>query len=180
MAEPAAVVARVRRWLRTWVVGLDLCPFAAGPLRAGRVRIAISPATDLQGALQDLFREAEYLLDSSADTVETTLVVYPDALSDWDAFLDVLALAEDLLADHGLDADLQIVGFHPKFTFADSEPGDPADRVNRSPVPLLHLLRTAAVAVAVDAHPDSIGIATRNADLLRSADPAVEAAWEAL
>jgi uncharacterized protein len=50
---------------------------------------------------------------------------------------------------------LQIAGFHPEYCFAGSEVSDVANHTNRSPHPMLHLLREASVERAVAAFPDA-------------------------
>jgi len=161
----ATAVPAVRAWLRDTIVGLDLCPFAGGPLRAGRVRIAESHASDLHGALTDLMVEARHLREH--DRVETTLLVLPALHLDFEDFLDATALGEQLLADAGHHGVLQVVAFHPDFRFEGADPGDPANAVNRSPAPLWHLLRESSVARAVEAYDGVEEIPERNARLLR-------------
>lgn len=162
----SVAVTEVRAWLRDVIVGLDLCPFAAGPLRRGRVRLAESEATELEAVLLDVMREAQLLVDD--DTVETTLLLLPHALADFEDHLEATFLAEDLLAASGLEGTVQLVGFHPDYCFEGADPADPANATNRSPVPLLHLLRTESVSRAIDTHPDVNGIAARNVALLRA------------
>lgn len=157
-------VEATETWLRDFVVALDLCPFAAGPLGAGTVRVIASRATTVQDLLADLLNEIEVLREQGAST---TLLVVPSLLADWDDFLDVVAFAEDLLDETG-DADLvQLVGFHPDYVFGDAPAGDPANATNRSPFPTLHLLRRDEVARAIEGHPDVSGIPARNVALLR-------------
>ena len=162
MTEP---IPAVRVWLRDEIVGLDLCPFAAGPLRAGRVRIASSDAQDPEGAVTDLLLEARHL--DEHPVVETTLLLLTGLPVDFETFLDLTALAEDVLADEGYEGELQIVAFHPDFCFAGADPDDPANAVNRSPVTLWHLLRAQSVERAIAGHPDVAGIPERNARELR-------------
>jgi len=157
-------VAATEAWLRDFVVALDLCPFAAGPLRAGAVRVIASRSCTMQDLLADLLNEIEVLRGEGAST---TLLVVPSLLADWDDFLDLLAFAEDLLDETGDAAFVQLVGFHPDYVFGDAPVGDPANATNRSPFPMLHLLRRDEVARAIEGHPDVSGIPERNIALLR-------------
>ncbi|MFK7927864.1 MAG: DUF1415 domain-containing protein [Myxococcota bacterium] len=163
--DPLVVVAAVRTWLHGFVVELDLCPFAGGPLRAGRVRIAVSEATDLEEAVGELLLEAERLDED--DDVETSLLVLPDLFPDFEDFLDVTAAAEEVFRVSGYDGIYQIVVFHPGFRFEGSDPADPANGTNRSPFPMWHLLRESSVERAIEGHPDVASIPARNAELLR-------------
>ena len=66
-----------------------------------------------------------------------------------------------------MEGTLQIASFHPAYQFEGSAPGDPANYSNRSPYPMLHLLREESVAKAVALHPDAEGIPERNIARLR-------------
>ncbi len=166
---PPHIVA-TEAWLRDFVIGLDLCPFAAGPFRAGRVRISEARGGAVEEVLADLVGEADLLLE---DAAATTLMVVPgDVLADFEEFLDVLAYAEDLFEQTGHGDELQLVGFHPDYVFGDADgAADPANATNRSPHPTFHLLRRDEVARAIAGHPDVEGIPMRNVALLRGRYP---------
>ena len=168
---------RTLAWVRAFVVGLDLCPFARGPLDAGRVRVVVTEGADLEGVLTDLWLELDRLVAAPPEEVETTLLVIPNALADFDDYLDGLRIAEDILTRRGYDGVLQIASFHPRYEFEGAGAADPANDTNRSPYPMFHLLREKSVSRAVDGHADVDAIPERNAALLRSMDPARLAAW---
>lgn len=147
------VVAATRQWLASTIVGLDLCPYARGPIEAGRVRVAVAGG-DQVARLEALAREVEHLLASDARDVETTLLIVPDAPAEFEAFLDETDLGLDVI-DAALD-EVQVVVFHPKFCFADAADADPGNATNRSPAPLWHLLRQASVDRVVDADPEGV------------------------
>jgi hypothetical protein len=165
--DAARVVAETREWIEKVVVGLELCPFAAQPLREGRVRIQVSEATTPEDLASDLASELARLEREPAAELETTLLVHPRVLlafEDYNRFLDV---ADMLLEELGLVGAIQIASFHPGYRFAGAPPDDPANATNRSPHPMLHLLREESVADAVRSHPDPLGIPRRNAEKLR-------------
>lgn len=164
MSSPDPVTA-VRRWVDQVVVGLDLCPFAASPLRAGTVRLVGSRAAEPEEVLAEVLLEAEGLRTGGAGT--TTLLVLPRHGRDFDDFLDLVAASEDLLAHTGLSEHVQLAHFHPDYVFADAEPEDPANATNRAPWPTLHLLRVTDVAQAIAQHGATEEIPQRNAALLR-------------
>lgn len=153
-------------WIRETVVGLDLCPFAREPLARGAVRVTVSEAKELdecvRAALAELAR-----LDAHPE-VETTLVVFPDALRALDDLLDAATAVEHLIEEAGFAGVVQVVSFHPDYRFEGAPEGDLAAWTNRSPYPMLHLLREASVAEAVDRHPDPASIPARNVERLRA------------
>ncbi|MEO1080439.1 MAG: DUF1415 domain-containing protein [Pseudomonadota bacterium] len=172
---PARVV---HKWVRTVVVDLNLCPFARRELEAGRVRVAVSPAAAVEELLEDLDAELDKLRASGA--VETTLLVHPQLLQDFPAYLDFLDLADDLLETRGDRGKFQLAGFHPGYCFEGADFDDAANYTNRAPYPMLHLLREASVGNAVRSHPDVSSIPTTNISLLRELGvAAMESYWNA-
>jgi uncharacterized protein len=161
------VTADVRRWLERAVIGLNLCPFAKAVHVKGQVRFAVSAATDGAGVLQDLQHELDVIGASDPAQHDTTLLVAPDALADFLEFNDVVARAERLLRKRGLEGVIQLASFHPAFTFADADEGDVTNFTNRSPYPVLHLLREASIDRAVAAFPDAADIYEANMAKLR-------------
>ena len=159
-------VAETTAWLADFVVALDLCPFAAGPLARDGVRVVQSRAADLAELMAEVVHESEVLLEGGA---ETTLLVVPQLALTFDGLLDAVELGELVLTDRGLGGDIQLVGFHPDYVFGDADgEDDPADATNRSPHPTLHLLLAAAVEQAIAGHPDVASIPRRNVALLRA------------
>ncbi len=159
---------RTRVWIERVVVGLDLCPFAAEPFRAGRVRLVVCEADGPERLARALADELTHLDRVAPDEVETTLLVHPLALLDFDAYNDFLDVGDLLLEKLGLVGSLQIASFHPDYRFAGVSPEDVANATNQSPYPMLHLLRESSVARAVAAHPDPGSIPKRNTERLRA------------
>ncbi|NVB36959.1 DUF1415 domain-containing protein [Pseudenhygromyxa sp. WMMC2535] len=176
---PAAqreVRLRTLAWVERVVVGLDLCPFARGPVEAGRLRIAVCASRDPLELLAALDDELAALLDTPASERETSLLVHPRCLLDFEDYNDFLAEADGLIAARELEGVVQIASFHPDYRFADAPADDPANYSNRSPFPMLHLLREDSISRAVDGHVDIEGIPARNVSLLRGLSAAALAA----
>ncbi len=156
MSEPE--LAETRAWVERAVIGLQLCPFARAPQATGRVRYALSAAADPEALMADLVDELERLAGEPPERIETTLLVHPRVLSDFDDYNDFLELAEAALAALDLEGVIQIASFHPDYRFAGSAEDDIANATNRSPFPTLHLLREESIerALASFARPESI------------------------
>lgn len=166
-SENQLIVEATHQWLEKVVIGLNLCPFAASPWRQGRVRSRISEATSQQQLAEDLAEELLALQASDPAERETTLLIHPHVLDDFFDYNDFLDLADRLLEDLGLDGTIQVASFHPDYRFADSQPDDPANCTNRSPYPMLHLLREASIEAATAHMPDPDLIYERNIKKLR-------------
>lgn len=162
-----AVADEVRRWVDRAVIGLNLCPFAKAVQIKGQVRYAVSDATDAEGVLQDLESELMLLSEADPEAVDTTLLILPEALPDFYDFNDFEELSERLLKRMRLVGELQVATFHPQFQFAGTEPDDIENYTNRSPYPILHLLREDSIDRAVEAFPDAADIYEKNIDTLR-------------
>jgi len=160
-----------QRWVERVVIGLNLCPFAKAVQLRGQVRYRLSAAISTDALLVDLRDELLSLHEADPAVVDTSLLVHPHVLQDFYDYNDFLAEADAELARLGLEGELQIASFHPDYCFADSAPDDPANYSNRSPFPLLHLLREASVSRAVDAFPDAARIYERNIATLRALGP---------
>lgn len=179
MQPPSAdeAIAATQRWLERAVIGLNLCPFARAVQRKGQVRYVVSEATQPLQLHADLARELERLRDTPADAVDTTLLIHPRVLTDFDDFNEFLEVADDTVADLDLEGEIQVASFHPSFQFEGTAPDDITNYTNRSPYPTLHLLREASIDKAVAAFPDASTIFEANMKTLDDLGPD---GWRAL
>jgi len=159
------IIESVRLWVERLVIGLNLCPFAKRELVKERIRFTVSDAESEEHLLHDLQHELELL--SQDDTIETTLLIHPRVLTDFYDYNQFLNLADDLLAQMQLEGRFQIASFHPHYQFGGTQPEDVENYTNRSPYPMLHLLREDSLEKAIESHPDSDQIPQRNIDLMQ-------------
>lgn len=156
----------VRRWIESFVVALNLCPFAKRELLRDRVRFVVTGANteaQLLAALQDELK----LLEHDA-AVETTLLIFTDVLQNFDDYNQFLEVADSLLIQMGLEGVYQIASFHPQYRFEGSDADDVENFTNRSPYPMLHLLREQSLdrVLADFENPEQIPL--RNIELMKS------------
>ena len=161
------VIAATQRWIGTMVIGLNLCPFAERVFKADKIRYVVTAAADEVALLQDLARELTALASTPVSEVETTLLIHPHVFQDFLDYNDFLGTAEDLLDDLGLTGVIQIASFHPQYQFADTEPDDVANYTNRSPYPMLHLLRESSITQVAGDEAELLAIPERNIATLR-------------
>jgi len=155
----------VRHWLETFVIELNLCPFAKREFVNNRVHFQLSKATTEQQLIDDLQHELQRL--NNDDSIETTLLIHPHVLQDFYDYNDFLDLADALLVQMDLEGIYQIASFHPDYQFADTQIEDVENYTNRSPYPLLHLIREASLAEAIANYPNPEQIPERNIELLK-------------
>jgi len=166
---------QVRRWLSDVVIAHNLCPFAKREFDAGRVRFRVLNGNKKAVLLETVANELK-MLDEQPD-IETTLLIFADTLCGFSEYLDFLDIAQALLEDQGFEGIYQLASFHPEYQFADSDYDDPSNFTNRSPLPVIHLLREASIEQAVAANKDIDSVPTRNIELAQSRGTAY---WKAL
>lgn len=161
------VIVATRTWLQEAVIGLQLCPFAAAAHLNNRVRYRVSTQRSSVGLLEELAEELQALREADPLDCETTLLIHPQVLTDFLDYNDFLAECDTTVTELGFEGELQVASFHPFYRFAGAGEQDIENYTNRSPYPMLHLLREASVAQAVASFPGIDDIGSRNMDTLR-------------
>jgi uncharacterized protein len=164
---PEEAVAATRAWLEAKVIGLNLCPFARAVHDAGRIRYVASGATTPDALRAELSAELRLLETLEPATTDTTLLIHAHVLGDFLDFNDFLDVADEEIDLLGYSGTFQIASFHPRYQFAGVEPDDVGNRTNRSPYPMLQILREASVTAALESYPDADRISERNIETLR-------------
>ena len=165
--DDKTILDATRHWLLRAVIGLNLCPFAKNVYVKNQIRYVVSRACKDPEILDDLETELRYLEAADPAQLDTTLLIIPDALNDFDDYNGFLPRADRILKRMRLTGVLQIASFHPQYCFADSTPEDIENYTNRAPYPILHLLRESSIANGILAFPDAAVIYERNQETLR-------------
>jgi uncharacterized protein len=164
---PFDALPATQAWVERFVIGLNLCPFAGAVAAQGRVRYTVSAARDIDVLYNDLLTELMLIIEADPAVVETTVLVHPLVLQDFEQYLDFLEIVEEALEDADLEGVLQVASFHPQYQFEGVDADDVSHYTNRSPYPMLHILREDSLTGAIDSHPDPEGIPARNVEKLR-------------
>jgi hypothetical protein len=168
---------QTRRWLERSVIGLGLCPFAEAVYVSGRVRFCVSEQHSASALLGDLRAELHALHAADPLERETTLLIHPWVLTDFIEYNDFLDVCNTTIADLDLEGEIQVASFHPQYRFADTNSEDIENYTNRSPYPMLHLLRESSIDRAIEAVPDTDEIYRKNIRTLRELG---HAGWQRL
>jgi len=163
--ENQQLIATTQTWLKTIIIEYSICPFAKRELERGSIRFSINHDTEIENCLLNLMLECDSL--DSDSNIETTLQIYDRAFTTFDDYLDFLALAETLMCEQGYEGIYQLASFHPDYCFEGAAHDDPANYTNRSPYPMLHLLRETSIERAVASYPHPENIPQRNIELAR-------------
>lgn len=154
------------QWIQSVVIGCNFCPFAAQAMTQNRVRFVALPDTSMEHTLEAFV--AELLVLNRLPDIETTLMILPNHYADFEEYLDLVDIAEALLEEQGYEGVYQVASFHPEFTFEGTDDDDAANYTNRSPHPMLHILREDSITQALEHYPNPERIPERNEAYARS------------
>jgi hypothetical protein len=146
------IIQQTERWIKSVVIDCNFCPFAAKALFKKSIRYVVLDQADKAAALQSLQQEMQYL--DGNDAIETTLLIFPNDFTDFDAYLSLVKQAERSVVKQGYDGIYQVASFHPDYLFAGSGPDDAANYTNRSIYPMLHLLREESITKVLSTFKD--------------------------
>lgn len=160
MTTAETAIAQTRKWINEIVIGCNFCPFAARVVKQDAVFYKVEEKVDLKSSLSSLMTEVMRLDDDPS--VETGFLIFTNGFSNFDDYLHLVSLAEKLLTKEGYDGVYQLASFHPLYKFADSIENDAANYTNRSPYPMLHLLRESSIDKALENFKDADLIPQKN------------------
>jgi len=159
------IIAQTKKWLVDVVIGLNFCPFAAKEVKQNTVRYRVEFTGDNETCLTAFIEEC-VVLDNDK-SIETTLLILPEAVESFADYLDLVSLAEELLEAKGYEGTYQVASFHPQYCFEASTEKDAANYTNRSPYPMLHLLREESIEAALARYTNPELIPERNVNFAR-------------
>jgi hypothetical protein len=166
MKDKQQIVETTKLWLERFVIGLNLCPFAKHPFRNDKIRYIVFEGDNLEKLTETWLKEANELAETTPSVLETTLIILPEVLDEFEEYLDFVEMAEFILAEVDLEGVIQIASFHPDYQFDETEPTDVENYTNRSPFPMLHLIREDSIMRAVEAYPEVGDIPNNNIDTM--------------
>lgn len=141
------IIEQTQKWIKSVVIDLNFCPFAAKALLKKSIHYSVLNNADVKASLELLIKECHYL--DSNEEIETTFIIFPTEFSDFNDYLDLAILAEELLEQEGYEGIYQLATFHPDYCFDGSDKDDAANYTNRSVYPMLHLLREESITKAL-------------------------------
>ena len=161
----------VQQWLEDVVIGLNLCPFAAKPNRNKQIKIFVSEATTEEVLLEDVLQELMNLDSKTAEELETTLDAIPNMLQDFMDYNFFLDWVDALIKQQEWEGIYQIATFHPDYCFGGAEPEDDENLTNRSPYPVLHLIREESMEKVLKHYPNPEAIPDTNIARVEALSP---------
>ena len=181
VVESSLVEKHIRAWLQSFIVELNLCPFARPLIADPALRINVCEANNIEQLHYAFLSELDLIQQSSEGEIATSLLVMPNTLQTFEDYLDFLGDAEAMLEELGLDGTIQLASFHPQYLFEGEDKDSASHFSNRSPYPLIHFLREEMVTAALENVDMPQQIPERNIALLEGLGrETVAARWNAL
>ncbi len=141
------IIAQSDKWVRDVVIGLNFCPFAANVVKMNAIKYVVFPLMHPKDIVAATLEECKFL--NTHENFETTLMILPYGLEDFYFYLDTISKAETHIWKHDYEGIYQVASFHPDYCFANSDENDAANYTNRSPYPMIHILKESSVDDAV-------------------------------
>lgn len=160
------IIQQTKNWLVSVVIDLNFCPFACQEFENDTIHYCVVRKKTIEASLESFMIECQRL--DQHQNIATSLLIYPSQWQNFDDFLHYLAIANDLLETQNYPGIYQIASFHPDYCFAGETKYDPANYTNRSPYPMLHLLREARMEKALLNYPNPEQIQENNIQCARS------------
>jgi len=153
------IMDQSKLWVNTMMSSLALCPFTQGSemagLPMGKIRYNVDRVKDIEGVYEKYWEEVMLMDESDEKEVSTTLLITPEFCMGGNNGVEFFELFSGTLTsalEGGLNTEdlLQLVFFHPQWTFRDggdrsTENGGTFNYARRSPYPMINLLRTQQV-----------------------------------
>ena len=150
--DTQTVIQQTKDWIREIVIGLELCPFAAPVFENDQIDYIVADDSKTDQHLL-LLADCFANLDKQED-IETSMLIFSSAYHPFGDYLELVQLANLLLDDLDYSGIYQLASFHPDYQFADSAKDDASNFSNRSPYPMLHILRESSIEKAVERYKD--------------------------
>lgn len=138
------IIELCKKWVETFIIGLNLCPFAKTPFVKGRVRFVVYGEQDLRRLLELYGEELELLEEQPTNKLETTLVIVP-ALGNQTHFSIYVKYCQEMLVINQLEEAFLIVPFHPLTQHMGYPKNAPNHFTGKAPYPIVHILRKPSV-----------------------------------
>ena len=158
-------IQHTKNWIREFIIHHNVCPFAKRVVDNNSIDFHLITSENIEHCLLEVIDHIIKL--SKNDQIETALLIFTNVLSDFDEYLEFLAIANQLIEDHEFDKEYQLASFHPDYCFEGEASNDPANYTNRSPKPMLHIIRQSSIAKALTFYDHPEQIPEQNIKLLR-------------
>ena len=161
--QASSIINATKQWIDEIIIGLNFCPFAKKEFVNNTIHYHLSNTSQVKPALHDFIEQCQYL--QSHDEIETTLIVYDEGFRGFDRYLDLVDYANELLMESGFEGVFQLASMHPEYCFDGIDYDDASNFTNRSPYPIIHIIREASMARVLSVYKEPEKIPENNIKL---------------
>ncbi|MGQ8365136.1 DUF1415 domain-containing protein [Glaciecola sp. 1036] len=150
------IADQVWTWLDKVIIGENFCPFAKLVRMKQQIRLNITEIKDEIDALNAVLAECEFL--DNHPEIDTTLLGFSEGFTSFDDYLALVESANACISHHHYEGTYQLASFHPEYLFAGEPESSSSHYTNRSPIPLIHIIREDSITRVLSTfkHPDMI------------------------
>lgn len=175
-ADDDEIITITKVWTNKMMSDLGICPFTNGAEKAGLPMGKVFYCVDRNDKMEDVYarywKEVIRVEQSNEKDLSTTLLIIPEfCINNVELFENFSNSLTDPLESLHVEDLLQLVFFHPEWTFRDggarSGDGAAANYARRSPWPMINILRTNQVRAGQRGIPTGL-VYQQNEKTLRS------------
>ncbi|ROS01750.1 hypothetical protein EDC56_2195 [Sinobacterium caligoides] len=160
------IIEQTQRWVEALIVGHNVCPFARREMQNNTIHYTIVEQRQLSVVLEAVIDECRRL--DEHNEIETTLIILPSGFEGFYDYLHLVDLANQLLLEQDYESVYQLASMHPDYCFEGEAQDDAANYTNRSPYPMIHIIRESSMERALRNYKEPEGIPERNIDFARA------------
>ncbi|MBX2815340.1 MAG: DUF1415 domain-containing protein [Saprospiraceae bacterium] len=175
MSEDTSVACLFKKketmdWINRFILGLEICPFAKHPVHNNLLRLHCLKGTDTLVQLSEATKIIGDLMVAQPTEWSTSFLLFAHHQPSFAQLLDFISVQQEVLVSREWEAHVQLVPFHPSFQFEGLSFEDKENILNRSPYPMIHILRQAEVSRASDQIGDLTAFLARNREKVQKLD----------
>jgi hypothetical protein len=159
------IIQQTQQWINDVVIGFNFCPFAKSEFVNDTIKYVVLQNANQKLSIEALLQECNWL--NEHPETETTLVIFADSFLNFTNFLQLITASEHAVFKNNFEGIYQLAHFHPNYLFANSDENDAANFTNKSPYPMLHILRESSIDKALINYIDADKIPNRNIKVAR-------------
>jgi hypothetical protein len=139
------IIKTCQKWVETFIIGLNLCPFAKAFYVKNQVRFSIIDEKKSDGFLLAFGKEIEILEAENTQEIETTLLIIP-AFGNVQHFMMYFNLCQEILNINNVADEFMLIPFHPFMRHEGQKEDAPQQFTSIAPYPIIHILKKKSVA----------------------------------
>ena len=156
------IIRETKQWIRNFVIGLNLCPFASQPFLENKIDYFVNRESEIIPILNSVLEICNLLVAQS--DVETAFLILSELDIDFPSFHHMTEDLQTICSQKNIP--IRLISFHPKFHYQSTSVDDTGNATNRSPFPMIHFLRKSSLAKASNSTIDIEQLLTRNKQTL--------------